>query len=211
MPLNIFEPVVAKDPVLIFPELPAFNANEAVAEKDELIACEADTANEDVNVLITLPLTEIEPDTATLPLISNTPFNAVSLFIPTTDCDTNNALLLYCPIRTVLSENASITGKPAVVLTENNEPDNESSTENRRPDVPSTVNTPDPLPRNTSEEDAFEDDIIKEPVIFPIPIKGNAATDPKRKEAVVAKDAVVAKEELPNKLPVADILPVVFE
>ena len=83
------------------------------------------------------------------------------MFIPTTDCDTNNAFLLYCPIRTVLSENASITGRPAIVLTENNEPDNESSTENKRPDVPSTVNTPDPLPRNTSEDDAFEDDIIK--------------------------------------------------
>jgi hypothetical protein len=98
-----------------------------------------------------------------------------------------------------LSENASITGKPAVVLTENNEPDNESSTENRRPDVPSTVNTPDPLPRSTNEEDAFEDDITKEPVIFPAPIKGNPAPPPafNAKDAVVAKDAVKLLIELP--------------
>ena len=44
----------------------------------------------------------------------------------------------------MLSENASITGKPAAVLTENNDPDRESSMENRRPAVPSTVNTLDP-------------------------------------------------------------------
>jgi hypothetical protein len=43
-----------------------------------------------------------------------------------------------------LSEKASIIGKPAAVLTENNDPERESLTENKRPDVPSTVNTPDP-------------------------------------------------------------------
>jgi hypothetical protein len=97
-----------------------------------------------------------------------------------------------------LSENASITGKPAVVLTENNEPDNESSTENKRPDVPSTVNTPDPLPRSPNEEDAFEDDMNKEPVMFAMPIKGNP--DPpafNAKDAVVAKDAVKLLIALP--------------
>jgi hypothetical protein len=42
-----------------------------------------------------------------------------------------------------LSENASITGKPAAVLTENNEPDNESSTENNLPAAPSTMKIDD--------------------------------------------------------------------
>jgi hypothetical protein len=64
----------------------------------------------------------------------------------------------YLPILTVLSENASITGKPAAVLTLNNEPDNESSTENNLPAAPSTENRddvdalPDPLTFNTSDE-----------------------------------------------------------
>jgi hypothetical protein len=35
-------------------------------------------------------------------------------------------------------------GRPAAVLTENNEPDRESSIWNRRPDVPSTEKTSDP-------------------------------------------------------------------
>jgi hypothetical protein len=87
-----------------------------------------------------------EPVMYTLPLTSNRPFRAVSLPIPTEDWDTNRPFEPYFPILTVLSENASMTGRPAAVLTENNEPDKESSTENRRPDVPSTVNTPDPLP-----------------------------------------------------------------
>jgi hypothetical protein len=62
------------------------------------------------------------------------------------------------PSLTVLSENASITGKPAAVLTLNNEPDNESSTENNLPAAPSTENRddvaalPDPLTFNTSDE-----------------------------------------------------------
>ena len=43
-----------------------------------------------------------------------------------------------------MSEKASITGRPAAVLTENNEPESESSTWNKRPDVPSTENTSDP-------------------------------------------------------------------
>ena len=65
-----------------------------------------------------------------------------------------------------MSENASITGKPAAVLTENNEPDNESSTENKRPEVPSTVNTPEPVPITANEEEfATEPDILSEPVI----------------------------------------------
>lgn len=46
----------------------------------------------------------------------------------------------------MLSENASIKGKPAAVFTENKEPDKESSTENNLPEVPSTVKTPEPEP-----------------------------------------------------------------
>ena len=37
-----------------------------------------------------------------------------------------------------------MTGRPAAVLTENNDPDNESSTENNLPDEPSIDNTLDP-------------------------------------------------------------------
>lgn len=44
----------------------------------------------------------------------------------------------------MLSEKASITGSPAAVLTENRDPERESSTENNLPDVPSTVNTLEP-------------------------------------------------------------------
>jgi hypothetical protein len=40
----------------------------------------------------------------------------------------------------VLSANASITGKPAIVLTENNELDKSSSIENNLPLFPSTAN-----------------------------------------------------------------------
>jgi hypothetical protein len=68
----MFEPVIAKDPVLIFP---AFNANEEVAEKDELAACEEDIANEDVKVLIILPNTEILPDTLKEPVTLVIPIN----------------------------------------------------------------------------------------------------------------------------------------
>jgi hypothetical protein len=44
----------------------------------------------------------------------------------------------------MLSEKASITGKPAAVFTENKDPDKESSIWNNLPDTPSTVNTLDP-------------------------------------------------------------------
>ena len=47
-------------------------------------------------------------------------------------------------MRAVLSEKASIMGRPAAVLTENNEPDRESSIWKRRPEVPSTEKTSDP-------------------------------------------------------------------
>ena len=63
-----------------------------------------------------------------------------------------------------MSEKASITGKPAAVLTENRDPDKESSTEKRRPEVPSTVNTLEP--------EAFiakDPDIADEPVILAPP------------------------------------------
>ena len=63
-----------------------------------------------------------------------------------------------------MSEKASITGKPAAVLTENKDPDSESSTENKRPDVPSTVNTLDPEDRIDTDPD-----IAEEPVIFAPP------------------------------------------
>ena len=46
----------------------------------------------------------------------------------------------YFPKLTLLSANASITGKPAIVLTENNEFDKSSETENNVPLFPLTVN-----------------------------------------------------------------------
>jgi hypothetical protein len=58
-----------------------------------------------------------------------------------------------------LSEKASIIGRPAAVLTENKDPESESSTENRRPDVPSTVNTLDP------EELIFADPLTSRPFL----------------------------------------------
>ena len=68
-----------------------------------------------------------------------------------------------------MSENTSNIGIPEISFTANNEPDNESFTWNKRPAVPSTVNTPEPLPRSAK---AFldpvivvEPDTVKEPVI----------------------------------------------
>lgn len=58
-----------------------------------------------------------------------------------------------------MSEKASIIGKPAAVLTENKDPDRESSIWNNRPEVPSTVNTEEP-----------EDIIPKDPVIPEEPV-----------------------------------------
>lgn len=46
----------------------------------------------------------------------------------------------YLPILTVLSANASITGKPAIVFTENKESDKSSDTENNLPLFPSIEN-----------------------------------------------------------------------
>ena len=43
-----------------------------------------------------------------------------------------------------MSENASMTGRPAAVFTENKDPDSESSIWNNLPDTPSTVNTLEP-------------------------------------------------------------------
>ena len=63
----------------------------------------------------------------TLPLISNKLFTPVSFPMPILDCDTYKTLCPYCPILTVLSENASIIGRPAAVFTENREPERESS------------------------------------------------------------------------------------
>lgn len=45
---------------------------------------------------------------------------------------------------TVLSENTSITGKPATVFTENKEPVSESVIENNWPEEPSTLRTVEP-------------------------------------------------------------------
>jgi hypothetical protein len=66
----------------------------------------------------------------------------------------------------VLSEKASITGKPAAVFTENRDPERESLTENNLPDVPSTANTADPLPITDSEDEfALDPDINIDPLI----------------------------------------------
>ena len=80
-----------------------------------------------------------EPDTSKLVV-------GVSVPTPTLDWDTNKAFCPNWPILTVLSEKASITGRPAAVFTENKDPDKESSTWKSLPDVPSTLNTLDPLP-----------------------------------------------------------------
>jgi hypothetical protein len=62
-----------------------------------------------------------------------------------------------------LSEKASITGKPAAVLTENKDPDKESSTEKRRPAVPSTVNTLEPEAFMAKDPDIAEEPVILAP------------------------------------------------
>ena len=55
-----------------------------------------------------------------------------------------------------------MTGRPAAVFTENKDPDKESSTENNLPEVPSTVNNPEPdpfkdvLPDTSKEPDVLE-------------------------------------------------------
>ena len=70
----------------------------------------------------------------------------------------NNGSEPNLPNFTVLSANASITGKPAIVLTENNESVKSSSTENKRPLAPSTakilVLPAEPEPYKTMEPDA---------------------------------------------------------
>jgi hypothetical protein len=81
----------------------------------------------------------------------------------------------YLPILTVLSEKASITGKPPAVLTENNDPVSESSTWNNLPTVPSTVNTPEPLPYNEAPVDP---DCIKDPVILKVEPSNNKLASP---------------------------------
>ena len=81
---------------------------------------------------------------------------------------------------TVLSENASITGKPAAVFTENNEPDSESVTENNCPDEPSIENTVDP------DFVILTDPVTpRDPVIKALPVYGNTL----QYDAVVAKEA----------------------
>ena len=59
--------------------------------------------------------------------------------------------LANCPNVTLLSENASITGRPEIKFAENIEPDISSVTENNLPLVPSTVNTLEPLPSTDRE------------------------------------------------------------
>ena len=67
-----------------------------------------------------------------------------------------------------MSENASIIGKPPAVFTLNRDPVNESSTWNKRPEVPSIENTAEPLPRSAAA--VVEPDIDNEPVIPKLPV-----------------------------------------
>ena len=64
----------------------------------------------------------------------------------------------YFPKLTLLSANASITGKPAIVLTENKEFDKSSDTENNVPLFPATENISvlpvEPEPNNVREPEA---------------------------------------------------------
>ena len=92
----------------------------------------------------------------------------------------------------MLSENASIKGKPAAVFTENKEPDKESSTENNLPEVPSTVKTPEPEPCNPKAEvDPETCSFAEVGVIVPIPILPLELTNKKLVEPEVTwKEAV---------------------
>ena len=82
----------------------------------------------------------------------------VAVPIPTLLPVTTNTFCPYCPITTVLFANASITGKPAIVLTENNEFDKSSDIENNVPLFPLTVNISvlpvEPEPSNVREPEA---------------------------------------------------------
>jgi len=73
------------------------------------------------------------------------------------------------PKLTLLVANASITGKPATVFTENNESDKSSVTANNLPNAPSTVNNSLPEPINVNTADAVgsadEDKYNREPDI----------------------------------------------
>jgi len=64
------------------------------------------------------------------------PLNCKELFDP----EITIASAPYFPILTVLSANASITGSPATVFTENKESDKSSDTENNLPLFPSIEN-----------------------------------------------------------------------
>ena len=97
---------------------------------DDVIVCTTNVVAVIVPVDVIEPDTFNEPVTVALPEISNVAFNAVYLPIPTLDCDTNSAFEPNCPIRAVLSENASIMGIPEISLTENSEPESESVIEN---------------------------------------------------------------------------------
>ena len=81
-------------------------------------------------------------------------------------------------IFTLLSENTSNMAK-LPVLTENNEPEIESSIVNILPNIPSTVNNPDPLP-------CIDVDPVttRDPVILAEPVYGKGDTYPLRYDAV---------------------------
>ena len=83
--------------------------------------------------------------------------------MPTLDWDTYSTCLPNCPILTVLSEKASMIGRPAAVLTENKDPESESSTEKRRPEVPSTVNALEPEALIARDPEINEDPVILAP------------------------------------------------
>ena len=89
----------------------------------------------------------------------------------------------------MLSENASITGKPATVFTENKDPDSESVTENNCPEEPSIENTVDPDLVMDTEPVTPSDPVIKAEPVYGKVVSG-------------AQEADLAQLEVPNNEPV---------
>ena len=75
--------------------------------------------------------------------------------IPTLLPVTTKTFCPYCPSTTVLFAKASITGRPAIVFTENSESDKSSDTENNLPLFPSIENNSvlpvDPEPKRVRD------------------------------------------------------------
>ena len=148
----------------------AFNAYEDVIENDDVVESDEVVENDDVPKNPT-PLLTL--DVKLLPLILPLTCNlAIGTFvpIPTLLPVTTNAFELYVPTTSLSSLNTSNIGKPLTSFTLIKEPLRLSSTLNKDPCVPSTLNTTEP---DTSEPlllmfNLLFGDVVPIPMLLPL-------------------------------------------